>query len=1093
MADEDNTAARLDDGTTVEVEPGPVELPRAPRSASRTTPRSGHHRVEVDSDGIVTGGLRRVAETLDAHPATVVAAGFLVALGRYGNRRDAHTLFRTPDRSGSTPATTITVNWSPTQTFGELVRAVAGQVEHAIGDASRPGGQLDGGPAGVAIGAETCVRLCDPATRSEAVPACRLVVDVTTGRNVPIVTVIGSPDHFDRASVERVAGHLRTVLAAASENPEALVDSLPLLPQDEWEKVVRSWNRTQRNRPDTTLHELINVQVERTPGAVAVDSATGALTYAELQAQAESWSQLLRSNGVARGQIVAVCMPRGTDMVAAVLAVMRCGAAYLPIDPQLPDQRVAFMLRDSAATVVMCTHETLSLVDGHTTTVLVPTHAPIASSAAPPVEVSGDAPAYVLYTSGSTGAPKAVVITHRNAVNLVTWVRDTFTSDERRRILAATSLSWDLSITELFGSLCWGTTAVIVRDVLELTERPEELDVTWVNTSPSLIGLVVDRVPLPASVRVVTLAGEVTSRELATRIHERSSGIRLWIGYGPTETTTYSTFSIVDAPITATPSIGRPIDNNQVYLLDDRGEPVPIGCVGEIVIGGTAVAAGYLGRPELTAERFVPDPHSALAGARMYHTGDYARCASDGAHEFVGRRDDQVKIHGVRIELGEIESNLLALPGVHQAIVTVQRDASNGARSARIIAHVVPVAGGRLDAGRLRAELASRLPRHMVPAAVMTLDSLPLNPNGKVDRAELPEPPAAVERTVIAERRPRDALGQLVASIVQAATGTDRQLMMDDDFFDLGGDSLAAVVMFAEFESRCGVSLPVATLFEHATVGALVDVISATTAAVRPALSSPTQLRPGPNAPALFLMPVRTGGVLVYRDLIRHLGGSRAVYGLQSPGLDGRGPAARTLNGLATALADDIAVVQGSGPYLLAGFSFGGMVALAVAGVLRDRGHLVALVSMLDVDPFGQRPVRPDDPQRASHRGLAGVRRALALRRDRLRGRWWNATRGRAALNPRLDVTSEAERVLAINVRIADGWRVPMLEFPTALINGQRPGETFPQPPRRRCRAPVRTAIVEFDGAWHNQFLLDPQAADVAAELDAAIDWALSR
>jgi len=1100
---EDRESARIADWHRLAAGSDPVELPRSMRATAGCTRSDGMHRAEVGLTTAAAERLRLAAAAFDVQPATVIASAVLVVLGRYSSRRDARTTLRTRDDDGSILVAPCAVSWTADHTFGELVATVAGAMHTAARSALPIDALLGSEPATAAVLSETCLRLGGAGRASEVVPACDLVVDVGAGDdddvNVeidgeaapPVITVLGAADRFDPDAVHRVAGHLQTVIETGCSDPMRRVDELPLLPADEWEQVVRSWNRTERDRPDTTLHELIDHQVDRTPDALAVDSSDGSLTYEQLRATAEIWSSQLRADGVGRGQIVAVCVPRGTDMVAAVLAVLRSGAAYLPIDPQLPAERVAFMLRDSDAAAVLCTADTRTLVDGHAQPVHV-LSGDLRAATAPPAEVGSDDPAYVLYTSGSTGTPKGVVLTHRNAVNLVSWIRDTFSVEERRRIMAATSLSWDLSITELFGSLCWGTTAVIVRDVLELAERPE-LDVTWVNTSPSLIGLMIDRAPLAASVRVVTLAGEVTSRELANRIHERSAGARLWIGYGPTETTTYSTFDVVGAGGVTTPSIGRPIDNNQVYLLDDRGDPVPIGCVGEIVIGGTSVSSGYLNRPELTAERFVPDPFSTVSGARLYRTGDYARCAVDGAHDFVGRRDDQVKIHGVRIELGEIESRLLELPDVHRAVVTVQRDEPEGRGSARIVAHVVPNGGGELDTDVLRSELARTLPRSMVPAVIVALDELPLNPNGKLDRAALPVPACSIERAVVAARRPKDALGQLVASIVQEATASDRQLMVDDDFFDLGGDSLAAVVMFAEFESRCGVTLPVATLFDHSTVGELIEVVSTATATARPALSSPMLLRDGPEAPALFLMPVRTGGVLIHRDLVRHLGGDRPVHGLQAPGLDGRRPAVRTLRALAVALADDIERAQPAGPYLLAGFSFGGMVAVEVADVLRDRGHAVALVAMLDVDPFGQRPVRADDPRRTSHPGVAGMRRRVALLRDRVRGRWWNATGGRPWLNPRLDAGSDAERVLAINVRIADGWRPRSLEFPTALIDGQQPGEAFPPPPRRRCHAPVRTAVVEFDGAWHNRFMLDPQAAHVAAELDAAIDWAMRR
>jgi amino acid adenylation domain-containing protein len=484
----------------------------------------------------------------------------------------------------------------------------------------------------------------------------------------------------------------------------------------------------------STLHHLVESQARRTPEAQAVVTASGRLTYRELAAAVDRLAGSLAGLALAPRSVVGVCLDRDCRLVVAVLAVLKAGHAYLPLDPDYPRDRNRYMLSDSGATAVLTLRRHLDLVAGSPVPVIaIDDPLPSAVAPAPPAAADPEDLAYVLYTSGSTGLPKGVGITHRSAVALIRWAVTHFDAGELAGVLAATSLCFDLSAFELFAPLCTGGTVLLADTLFHLDTLPARPVVTLVNTVPSLLTQFLRDDALPATVRTVNLAGEALSAELVDAVFAAGTVSRVNNLYGPCEDTTYSTCAAVYPG--DRPTIGSPIAGTTAYLLDGSGRPVERGEAGELHLGGSGLSRGYLHRPALTAERFVPDPYSPTPGARMYRTGDLARMGPAGQLEFIGRIDRQVKVNGIRIEPGEIEHRLRAEPGVLQAAVVVE---ATGRPDPLIVAYLVT--RGRVDLDGLTRRLAATLPRHLVPRRLRVVDALPSTPSGKVDTAALERP-----------------------------------------------------------------------------------------------------------------------------------------------------------------------------------------------------------------------------------------------------------------------------------------------------------------------------------------------------------------
>ncbi|HEX6913304.1 MAG TPA: amino acid adenylation domain-containing protein, partial [Longimicrobium sp.] len=624
------------------------------------------------------------------------------------------------------------------------------------------------------------------------------------------------------ATVERFAGYLRRVLEQMVDGDARAVDRMALLPGAERKRVLEDWNRTEAEYPhDACIHALFQAQVERTPDAVALVHGDEALTYAELNARANRLAHHLRALGVGPDARVGVCVERRVEMVAGILAVLKAGGAYVPLDPSYPADRLAHMLADSAPAVVLTQRHLRGRVDGTGLRVLEldadePAwgHLPASNPA-----VEGLTPghlAYLIYTSGSTGRPKGVAIAHRNTVNLLDWAGRDLGDGDFERTLFSTSLNFDLSVFELFTPLVRGGAVWLVDDALALLRSPA--DVTLVNTVPSAMRALLDGGGLPAGVRTVCLAGEPLKQVLVERIFAETAVERVCNLYGPSETTTYSTGVQMWRRDGFAPHIGTPLQNTRCYIVDGALEPLPVGVAGELCIGGAGVARGYLGRAELTAEKFVADPFVADAGARMYRTGDLARWRADGTIEFLGRADHQVKVRGFRIELGEIEARLAEHEAVREAVVLAREDAPG---DTRLVAYYVADAPLAVDA--IKAHLAVRLPGHMVPAAYVHLAALPLTPNGKLDRKALPVP----EGDAYARRGYEAPIGEIetaLAEIWAGLLGLER-VGRRDDFFELGGHSLLIVKLVERMRQR-GLHADIGTLFTTPVLAELARMVS---------------------------------------------------------------------------------------------------------------------------------------------------------------------------------------------------------------------------------------------------------------------------
>nr|QEO74123.1 AMP-dependent synthetase and ligase [uncultured bacterium] len=622
-----------------------------------------------------------------------------------------------------------------------------------------------------------------------------------------------SSDLFDAATVRRLLGNLGTLLEGAVRDPEAPISALPLLTAAERAQLADWDAAAHRGHPKgDLLHGLFEAQTQRTPDAPALVAGRTMLTYAELEERSVRLARRLRAAGARPEVPVAVCLERSADLVVALLAVLRSGSFYVPLDPRYPQERLDYLLQDSGARL-MVNRSFLEAGDED-------------PEPPAPFRVEPQNLAYLIYTSGSTGRPKAVAIEHRTAVRFALWARGAFAPEELRGVVACTAVTFDLSVFEIFVPLAWGGTVIMVEDALAMPALaapgalPSGVEATLVNTVPSAMGELLREGGLPKSVRTINLAGEALPRTLADRVYARPQTGGLYNLYGPSEDTTYSTWTRVERTSERAPSIGRPVDDTRAYVVDRQLRRLPVGVPGELCLAGGGLARGYLGRPELTAERFVPDPFSD-PGARMYRTGDLVRLRPDGELEYLGRLDHQVKVRGFRIELGEVEAALARQPGVEAAVVMAREDRAG---DKRLVAYVVLRDGATASAEDLRQALRQSLPEPMVPSALVFLDAFPLTAHGKVDRRALPRPEGREPDAAFVA--PRTSLEEEVAEIWKEILGVDR-VGIHDNFWELGGHSLLATRVLVRLAWAFGVELPLQVMFTASTLRELVGVLGA--------------------------------------------------------------------------------------------------------------------------------------------------------------------------------------------------------------------------------------------------------------------------
>ncbi|MDP2626382.1 MAG: amino acid adenylation domain-containing protein, partial [Candidatus Rokubacteria bacterium] len=655
------------------------------------------------------------------------------------------------------------------------------------------------------------------------------------------VSIEYSTDLFEAVAIERMLGHYEQLLDGIVADPAQPLSALPLLSAPERHQLLVDWNDTRREFPsDTTLHALVEAQVERTPDAVAVVFEDQRLTYRELDRRANQLARHLRTLGVGPDTFVALCLRRSLDLVIGLLGILKAGAAYLPLDPSHPAERLRFMLADARPLLVLTQECLLSRVPSDTVPVLCLDRDRARfdgeDPANPSVACRPDELAYVVYTSGSTGRPKGTLIAHRGVVNCLAFVTETCGLVPEDSALWLTTISFDASVRCLFGPLATGGRVVLVSDEeasdpLAVLSRIHKQQVTTilaiVPTMLRALTTAAEEAARPAgSLRFVLLSGEALAaadcRRAQAALCPAAQIVNL---YGPTECTMVSTYHFLthqDLARDVVP-IGRPIANARIYILDRALNPVPVGVPGEIHLGGVGLACGYVNRPELTADRFISDPFGSGPRARLYKTGDLARYLADGTIEFLGRLDYQVKVGGIRVELGEIEAVLGQHPAVREAVVVLREDEPG---NARLAAYVTLRTRGASLSSDLRHFLRETLPEHMVPAGFVVLDALPLTPNGKVDRRALPRPNQADVGSSLEFVAPRTPVEEALAAIWADVVGLER-VGAHDSFFELGGHSLLGTRVMARLRATFGVELPIRRLFEFPTVAGLASEIEA--------------------------------------------------------------------------------------------------------------------------------------------------------------------------------------------------------------------------------------------------------------------------
>ncbi|MGZ2359813.1 amino acid adenylation domain-containing protein [Streptomyces sp. 372A] len=831
-----------------------ADLPELDLPTDRARPARpgfGADSVEVTVPAELVASAEELGRAENATLFMVVLAAFQWLIGEHSGQSDF--AIGSPEAGRSRPGDhqvvgllsdllLLRADLSGRPTFRELLRRVRATCLDAFAHrgvpfedlvaALAPGRHLDGSLVRASLsfqGEWGPLRLNGAALRPVATgrPALRYDVDLHLWRQPEGLwgTWDYSTELFGQATAARTAARLPVLLARAIAEPDRPLDRLDLLAEED-RALLERWGRgPDTDDPDTSLVALFSAQAARTPGAVAIEDAQRSLTYRRLDERSNQLARLLVERGVADGDIVGIRLGRSVDLAVAMLGILKAGGAYLPLDPAYPADRTGYMLSDSGARTVVTGAE-LTELDRLPGTPL--DRAPILP----------DRLAYVLYTSGSTGRPKGVLVTHRNAIPMVLWGRRTFTAEQMSRVLASTSICFDVSVFEFFGPLCTGGTAVVVDNALSLLADP--VDVTMVCSVPSAARALIAAGALPRSTEVVGLGGEAVTGTLVDDLYD-TGHVRAVVNlYGPTEDTTYSTYAVLQ-PQEQPPAIGVLLPHGRGLVLDEAMRRVPVGAVGELYLAGRGVSRGYVNQAALTASRYVPDPYAPTPGERMYRTGDLVRYRADGALLYLGRRDFQVKVRGQRIELGEIESTLQRHPDVHEAVVSLQDDRLTGYLTAR--------QGTAPDLDDVRAYLRKTLPVVMVPSSLMLLDALPQTPNGKVDRLALPAPAAPVG---LSGEPPRGADEELIAEVWREVLEVD-EVCRDDDFFDLGGDSLLAGEVLSRLRPRAGGALPLRLVFEYSR---LADLAAALPAAPPP--GSDTGAGPGtvparhPQAPSVL-------------------------------------------------------------------------------------------------------------------------------------------------------------------------------------------------------------------------------------------------
>jgi amino acid adenylation domain-containing protein len=927
---------------------------------------------------------------------------------------------------------------------------------------------------------------------------------------------------FERETIKRQAEHFLHAVEAACEDSEGKVWGLELLRGEERRLVLEGWNQTEREyESEMCVHEMY-AQLARThPGRVALVGEGRELTYGELDAEANRLANRLRALGVGPETGVAVMLERSPELIVALLAVLKAGGTYVPLDPAYPAERLSLMMGDAGVKVLVTQRSLRDRcpdAEGLRVVSLDEDAAAVAreSAEAPANLVGPEHLAYIMYTSGSTGRPKGVMVHHRGVMRLVRSVNYAELG-EGETILQLATAAFDASTLEIWGALLNGARlAVMPAGATSLSELGEALGrfgVTTLWLTAGLFHQMVEHHPEPlARVRQVMAGGDVLSATHVRKLLAHKKEGCVINGYGPTEATVFACTNMIPAggEVGDTFPIGRPITNTTVYILDERLRPAPVGVAGELYIGGPGVARGYLNRPALTADRFVPDPFSSEPGARLYKTGDLVRYLSDGQIDFLGRIDHQVKIRGFRIEPGEVEVALGQLAGVRQCVVAVREEVGGGGK--RLVAYVVAEEGDEIGAAELRAALRERLPEYMVPSAFVLMDELPLNLNGKVDRKALPEPEAA-SASADSYVAPRTPVEELVCELFAQVLGAGR-VGVEDNFFELGGHSLMATHLVSRVRETFDVELPLRGLFESPTPASLALRLEERrrpegwpdSSALDDALGAPgliVTLQPSGSAAPFFCVHPGGGEILCYTELSRHLGTDRPFMAIQAEEAVGAGARPASVEEMASRYLADVRRAQPEGPYHLGGWSMGGVIAFEMARQLLAQGERVAALTLIDarIPPPGE--PEPDDASllltAAETLGLPAAplesfRRRLSELPRAGDGESAFGRARRAGLLPKELSGAEAERlfgVLKSHVRALYDYAPARSPLAVELLVASQHGAGLRREMRERWEGLAAGGVRarEVPGG-HHTILREPNVAAAAALLRASLEEA---
>lgn len=916
-----------------------------------------------------------------------------------------------------------------------------------------------------------------------------------------LIDLVYDPQRFARDAVQRLGAQLCAVLAGIADRPECLVEQLPCMPEQE-----RAWLlRLGDGGPPApaarvSVGEQLSAQCRRSPERCALRCGERVMCYAELDALTEQIARGLARVGVQRGDRVGVLLGRRVELVAALAAIWRVGACYVPLDVALPPARIAAMLDDSAARFVLSEEALRSALPAGARVLLLDDLLLDEPGAGVPQErprESLDELAYVIYTSGSTGTPKGIAVSHGNLTAFFAGFSEAVGFRPDDVLVSVTTLTFDISLLDLFGPLLCGACVVIAPRETGLDGRAlggllEREGATILQATPVTWQILMDAGWRGKRDLRAWSGGEALRQDLLTRL--LGCCAEVWNLYGPSETTVWCTAQRM-RPGDRPRLIGRPLPGVRAVVLDPQQGLLPLGALGELCIGGAGVCPGYASRADLTAARFVADPFADEPSARMYRSGDRARVRADGVLEYCGRDDAQIKLRGHRIELSEIEAALLQFRDVAECAVILHERAGHA-----FLAAYVRLRGGSagLDESGLREHLRARLPEYMVPVAILALGSIPRLPSGKLDRAALPAPSSA-QLSAAPRTPPRDELERRLAEIWEQTLGA-QSVGIHDDFFDVGGDSLLALGLYAEIERRLGRKIPLGALLSAPTIAAMAQHLRAPEAQTAPACLVPIQPH-GARTP-LFGVHGASGHVLPYRAIAAALGADQPLYAFQAQGIDGREAPLARIEDMAERYVDELRRVQPRGPYRLCGACFGTLVALEMALRLRAAGESIELLCMIDGWAPGwprwaaNRTPLPGPLYRLLRRGAAALRPILRAkgggRIAALRARTALATRLTLHMLRERSVASSAMRAVQRALRVArDGYAARRYDGPLVLLRARERRADYAEEATLGwsgvARGGVRTREI---GGHHLELYRPPQLALLAQYLGEELDGA---